>query len=137
MSQITITRRIYFDDTDSGGVVYHTNYLRFMEHARSEMLLVRGFGPQQLIDRHNCVFAVTELSARYLAPARLGDLIEIEAVVQSLKSVSIAFTQAVWLLNETQQRQRKLVEGEVKVVCLDAQQFRPSRIPASVEESLV
>jgi acyl-CoA thioester hydrolase len=134
MSDFSIRRRIYFDDTDGGGVVYHTNYLRYMEHARSEYLLQRGFGPKYLSDELNVVFAVTDLSAQYLAPARLGDLIEVNARIQSRRAAAIVFGQIAYLLDE-QSEPRELVKAQVQVVCLDATTFRPARIPSVIEES--
>ena len=137
MTEFNIRRRIYFDDTDGGGVVYHTQYLRYMEHARSDFLIECGFGPQFLIENFNVMFAVTDLSVRYLAPARLGDLIEIDAVVQSLKGATIVFKQSAYLLDSENIRTGELVSAEVKVVCLSSKSFKPVRIPSIVEESIL
>lgn len=137
MSEFSIRRRIYFDDTDGGGVVYHTNYLKYMEQARSEMLIQQGFGPKYLDDELDTVFAVTDLTARYRAPARLGDLIEVTATVQDVKSIVVTFTQIAYSLNEDNERDRELVQAEVKVVCLNSKTFKPARIPAILEESVL
>jgi acyl-CoA thioester hydrolase len=137
MPLFRIHRRMYFDDTDSGGVVYHTHYLRYMEHARSEYLLLRGFGPKFLDDEFNIVFAVTDLQARYLSPARLGDLIEVSAEIQSLKSATVVFKQTASLLDENGSCVRKLVTAEVRVVCLNSKTFKPTRIPSTIEESFL
>ena len=130
MDEFSIQRRIYYDDTDAGGVVYHTCYIRYMEHARTELLRARGFELPQLVQQHSILLAVAELNVRYLAPARLNDCIEITAAVQKLSYVRIQFAQSVWLLNQQQQRQNLLSTGQVSIVCLHADTFTPKRIPA-------
>jgi acyl-CoA thioester hydrolase len=132
----TIRRRIYFDDTDGGGVVYHTNYLRYMEHARTDFLRVRGFGSQALIDRYQVVFAVTECSVKYLAAARLGDEIGISAQPKNIGPLKVDFEQEIWLLNEQRERVKKLIEATVTVVCLNAASFKPVKIPSDLKECI-
>ncbi len=138
MPSITIRRRVYYDDTDGGGVVYHTNYLKFMEHARSEYLDVRGFAPWQVSEQHQVLFVVAGLNVRYLAPARLGDELEIEATLDNVSGVSVSFKQSVWLLDaENKQRTNVLTQADVKVVCLHAESFKPTRIPLEIQESIL
>ncbi|MBN1379304.1 MAG: YbgC/FadM family acyl-CoA thioesterase [Gammaproteobacteria bacterium] len=131
-------RRVYYDDTDSGGVVYHTQYLKFMEHARSEFLDARGYAPWLITEKFGVQFVVTELTIRYLAPARLGDQLEIEAVVKNIAGVTVYFEQSVWLLNATTKvREIELARADVKAVCLGADNFKPARIPSEIQESIL
>lgn len=136
MPSYSIRRRIYFDDTDGGGVVYHTSYLRYMEHGRSEILLQHGFGPGYLKDELNIVFAVVELNARYLAPARLGDLIEVRTEPYSPSHSTLYFKQSVWLLDEQGVATLQLVSAEVKAVCLNASTFKPRKTPSEIKETV-
>ena len=138
MPRICIRRRVYYDDTDSGGVVYHTHYLKYMEQARSELLDSRGFAPWHMVERHGVVFVVAELNVRYLAPARLGDQLEVEAVIDKVAGVTVFFKQTIWLLNAaTGERETELTRADVKVVCLDSERFKPVRIPSELQESIL
>lgn len=138
MPSITIRRRVYYDDTDGGGVVYHTNYLKFMEHARSEFLDVRGYAPWIVNKEHRVLFVVADLTVRYLAPARLGDELEIEAELIEASAVTVKFKQKVWLLDvETKSKIRELVSADIKIVCLHADTFKPTRIPSKIQESIL
>ena len=134
MSTISIFRRVYYDDTDSGGVVYHTNYLRYMEHARTDLLRLRGFGPEVLVNEYGVLFAVTDISLKYIAAARLGDEIEITATIREMGGTKIEFEQEVWRVDENRIRTKKLTLGSITVVCLTAADFRPAKIPADLKE---
>jgi acyl-CoA thioester hydrolase len=138
MPSISIRRRVYYDDTDGGGVVYHTNYLKFMEHARSEFLHARGYAPWKIADDFGVLFVVAGLTVRYMAPAKLGDELEIEAVIKKIAGVTVYFEQRVWLLNElTAGRENELTYADVKVVCLSRDHFKPVRIPSAIQESIL
>lgn len=134
MSTISIYRRVYYDDTDSGGVVYHTNYLRYMEHARTDLLRSHGFGSEVLVDEYGVLFAVTDISVKYIAAARLGDEIEITALMREVGGTKVEFEQEVWRVDENRIRTRKLSLGNITVVCLTAADFRPAKIPADIKE---
>lgn len=137
MPNITITRQVYYDDTDAGGVVYHTHYLKYMEHARTQYLQRRNYAPAKLAAEHNRVFAVTDITVKYLSPARLGDQMQVDAVLQDCGAVRAEFAQSIWLLNEQAEPVKKLVQAMVKVVCLDCDSFKPAKVPETVMESLL
>ena len=117
--------RIYWEDTDAGGVVYHARYLHFFERARTEWLRASGIGQNELRERENVVFVVHALEIRFNAPARLDDLLT--ATVQPIERRSASFVVAQTLKREPEAR--ALVEARVRVACLDATGFRPRPIP--------
>ena len=117
--------RIYWEDTDAGGVVYHARYLHFFERARTEWLRAAGIGQQHLKANENVVFVVHAMELRYNAPARLDDLLT--ATVQPVERRSASFVVAQTLRREPEAR--ALVEARVRVACLDAAAFRPRPIP--------
>jgi acyl-CoA thioester hydrolase len=117
--------RIYWEDTDAGGVVYHARYLHFLERARTEWLRAAGIGQSELRERENVVFVVHALEIRFNAPARLDDLLT--ATVQPIERRSASFVVAQTLKREPEAR--ALVEARVRVACLDATGFRPRPIP--------
>lgn len=133
---ISIYRRIYYDDTDSGGVVYHTNYLRYMEHARTDLLRLHGFGSDVLVERYRILFAVTDVSLKYIGAARLGDEIEISAAIRETGGSKVEFEQEVWRVDGERLRTKRLTLGNVTVVCLSAASFRPVKIPSDIKERL-
>lgn len=135
MAGITIRRRVYYDDTDSGGVVYHTNYLRYMEHARTDYLHRLQLAPHVLDEQYRILFVVAGMNIRYMAPARLGDELEINATLLDISKVAARFSQSVFLL-EGDRHGRELVCADVKVVCVDSEHFKPVRIPQPVRESM-
>jgi acyl-CoA thioester hydrolase len=117
--------RIYWEDTDAGGVVYHARYLHFFERARTEWLRAAGIGQQHLKANENVVFVVHAMELRFNAPARLDDLLA--ATVQPLERRSASFVVAQTLRREPEAR--ALVEARVRIACLDAAAFRPRPIP--------
>ena len=123
MSVFTWRARVYWEDTDGGGVVYYANYLRFMERARTEWLRAKGHVQSELAEKHGFVFAVVEAHVNYRRPARLDDEIDITCEPVPEGSASIRFRQAIRRGDTT------LVEGEVRVACVDARTFRPKRLP--------
>ena len=117
--------RVYWEDTDAGGVVYHASYLRFLERARTEWLRARGIGQQQARDTHGVLFVVAELHLRFLAPARLDD--ELHAVVDAFTQRSASMRFAQYILRPADGA--RLVEADVRAACIDAVSYRPCRIP--------
>jgi acyl-CoA thioester hydrolase len=117
--------RIYWEDTDAGGVVYHARYLHFFERARTEWLRAAGIGQQQLKSGENVVFVVHAMELRFNAPARLDDYLV--ATVQPIERRSASFIVAQELRREPEAR--ALVEAKVRIACLDAGAFRPRPIP--------
>ncbi len=122
----SIPVRVYYEDTDAGGVVYYANYLRFMERARTEWLRALGFDQNELSNSQSVVFAVRSVRADYLRPARLNDMLEITAALDRIGSASLMFAQEVRRNGEV------ICAGEIKVACLDSQGFFPKPIPPSV-----
>lgn len=115
--------RVYYEDTDSGGVVYHANYLRFMERARTEWLRALGFEQDWLRSEHNCLFAVHSMNLNFRRPARFNDLLEIESNLLEINGASLYFAQKIYRSGEL------LCEATVRVVSLDARRFRPRAMP--------
>jgi acyl-CoA thioester hydrolase len=117
--------RIYWEDTDAGGVVYHARYLHFLERARTEWLRASGIGQHDLREQDNVVFVVHAMDIRFNAPARLDDLLA--ATVQPVERRSASFVVVQTLKREPEAQ--ALVEARVRVACLDAAAFRPRPIP--------
>ena len=118
--------RVYYEDTDSGGVVYHANYLKFMERARTEWLRERGFEQDSLKDEHNCLFAVHSMQINYRLPALFNDALVIRTEITTMSGASIQFEQSVLRDGEL------LCHASVRVACLDALRFKPRPIPSFI-----
>lgn len=118
--------RIYWEDTDAGGVVYYANYLKFLERARTEWLRSLGIEQRELLERHGLVFAVVHVEAAYRRPARYGDLLQVTCAVSTTTRTSITFAQEV---RRDRPDGERLLEGSVRVASLDAATFRPRPLP--------
>ncbi len=116
--------RVYYEETDAGGVVYHSNYLNFMERARTEWLRQLGFGQQQLYQQRGLLFAVTRMEVQFLAPARLDDALLVSVLLHAHKQASLVVQQTIQRVQE----QRHLVQASVRIAVLN-QQFKPTRLP--------
>ncbi|MFZ8964901.1 MAG: tol-pal system-associated acyl-CoA thioesterase [Steroidobacteraceae bacterium] len=125
--------RVYWEDTDAGGIVYYANYLRFLERARTEWLRAKGFEQGALLADERIQFAVVEVGVAYRAPARYGDLLEVTARVQECRKASISFAQEVRRLPDRQ----LLVEATVRAASLDADTLRPRPLPSGMREALL
>lgn len=123
--------RVYYEDTDAGGVVYHTGYIRYFERARTEWLRSFGYSQQRLVQEDNVLFTVVDLAIQYQRPARLDDLLEIVTRAEA-GGASVLFSQAA--LGPTGEL---LAEGQVRVACVDARTFRPRRLPARIRTGVV
>jgi acyl-CoA thioester hydrolase len=118
--------RIYWEDTDAGGIVYYANYLKFMERARTEWLRSAGIEQLPLKEQHGLMFVVVDIEAHYRRPARYGDVLLVTCVIAERTRASFTFQQQVFrggLDGEL------LVEGKVRVACLDAVNLRPTALP--------
>jgi acyl-CoA thioester hydrolase len=122
--------RVYYEDTDSGGVVYYANYLRFMERARTEWLRTLGFEQDRLRAEQGILFAVRSVDLQYLRPARFNEQLEVSARVAERGGASLVFVQQVRRGKEV------LCEGRIKIVSLDAEGFRPRPLPAPILAAL-
>jgi acyl-CoA thioester hydrolase len=122
--------RVYYEDTDSGGVVYHSNYLNFMERARTEWLRTLGFEQDLLVRTDGVLFAVSAANIRFQKPARFNDLLDVTVALDRLGAASLN------LLQEVRRGALLLASAEVRVACLDVQRFTPVAIPAQVVDKL-
>jgi acyl-CoA thioester hydrolase len=127
--------RVYYEDTDAGGVVYYANYLRFMERARTEWLRALGFDQARLLQERGLLFAVRSVKVDYLRPARLDDVLEVTAAIGSMGRASLLFAQTV-VRTSGGSVPELLSRGEVKIACLDAGSFRPRSVPDDILEAL-
>ena len=118
--------RVYWEDTDGGGVVYYANYLKFLERARTEWLRSLGFAQSDLVKDPGVIFVVTNINLDYRRPARLDDSLLVTCDLIPEGAASMTFAQRI-LRGEA-----VLIEGTVRVACLDAQSFRPRRLPAEL-----
>lgn len=121
--------RVYYEDTDSGGVVYYANYLKFLERARTEWLRELGFEQDDLIEREGVIFAVRSVAVDYRQPARFNDVLEVRTSLLKVGRASIDFSQRVF------REESLLVDGVVKIASLDADGFRPKGMPNRLLES--
>ena len=120
--------RVYWEDTDAGGVVYHAQYVAFLERARTEWLRFRGHGQEQLRNDHDLVFAVRAMQLDFLRPARLDDLLTVTVQIRACKRASVVFTQSILRGEEM------LLTAEVRVAVLTASGFRPKAAPDALYE---
>jgi acyl-CoA thioester hydrolase len=125
--------RVYYEDTDAGGVVYHTSYIRFFERARTEWLRELGFTQSKLNGEHHLIFSVVSLAVQYHSPARLDDLLTVTLTAQSTGGATVDFKQSI----VRQSGATTLASGEVRVACLDSVTFRPRRLPEDLRKELV
>jgi len=117
--------RVYYEDTDSGGVVYYANYLKFMERARTELLRSYGFEQDQLIRDQGVIFAVHSLSVKYKKPAVFNDELLVKTKISHCAKVSIDFLHSIVRASD----KMLLCKAEVKVACINAEKFTPVVIP--------
>jgi acyl-CoA thioester hydrolase len=126
-TEFSIPIRVYYEDTDSGAVVYYANYLKFMERARTEWLRTLGFEQDELSRSEGILFAVHSVRLDFLKPARFNDLLQATVAVTRRGRASLVFAQQIRREGIT------LCEGEVKVACLDAATFTPRPIPGQIQ----
>lgn len=122
--------RVYYQDTDAGGVVYHSTYLNFMERARYEWLRALGFNVHSMVEVHNMLFMVRSLEVEYLKPAILDNLLHVSVAVTEVGRSRIALFQEI-ICNHV-----KLVSATIQVVCVGAETLKPARIPAPLREKI-
>lgn len=126
--------RVYYEDTDTGGVVFYANYLKFFERARTEWLRAAGIGQQELSETHQVMFVVKSTAVDYHAPAKLDDELKLTVVVERLGRASVQFVQEAWRVGGTQPQ--LLTSGRIKVGCVNTGTFRPCPIPDEVLERI-
>ena len=124
--------RVYWEDTDGGGVVYYANYLKFMERARSEWLRSLGIDQAGLARDERIQFAVVEANLRYRQPAKYDDLLDVSAAVESWRGASVTFLQEI----RRGAGGALLAAGTIRAACLDADSLRPRPLPPQLLEEL-
>lgn len=115
--------RVYWEDTDAGGVVYHASYVRFLERARTEWLRARGIGQQALRESEDLVLVIRDLSIDFHKPARLDDVLQVSVAISELRPASLRFEQVITRADQV------LVRAQVRAACLVASSFRPRPLP--------
>lgn len=120
------TLRVYWEDTDAGGVVFYANYLKFFERARTEWLRSLGVEQSVLQAQTGAIFVVADVQLRYLASARLDDLIQVTVKVVAQRQASMQLEQQAW------RGDTLLAQGLIRVGCVDAATLRPRRMPEQV-----
>jgi acyl-CoA thioester hydrolase len=122
--------RVYWEDTDAGGVVYYANYLKFLERARSEWLRALGFEQDVLRDEDGVVFVVRRVTIDYVSPARFNDELDVSVHLRQVGRASLSVRQ------ELMRGSSRLAEAEVTLACIDAARFKPAKIPAPILQAL-
>jgi acyl-CoA thioester hydrolase len=129
--------RVYWEDTDGGGVVYYANYLKFLERARTEWLRACGFSQQALAHDPGIIFPVVDVTIQYRRPARLDDELLVSCTAQRHGATAIRFMQCISRPGRGSAVDAEtLAEARVRVVCVDAGTFRPTRLPAFLTNAL-
>ena len=125
--------RVYYEDTDSGGVVYYANYLKFLERARTEWL--RSFGIQQdtLAQQDGLIFAVRSVQLEYVKPAKFNDLLDISVAISQAGKASLTFDQTV---RQAEGEKQLLCAGKVQIACLSADTLRPKALPEKISREI-
>jgi len=131
MSEFTWPVRVYYEDTDAGGVVYYANYLKFLERARTEMLRELGFELDRLAREKHILFIVRKVTIDYHKPAFMDDMLVASARIEKLRKASIVFQQSI-----ENQEQETLCRAEVIIACIDNITMKPVAIPEPVISEL-
>ena len=122
--------RVYWEDTDAGGIVFYANYLKFFERARTEWLRALGHSQQEMVDTTGCMFVVQDTHVRYLRPARLDDMLVVTVHVTERGKASLRIAQQAWC------GERLLAEGEIRIGCVERATMKPTRIPGPILEAI-
>lgn len=121
--------RVYYEDTDTGGVVFYANYLKFFERARTEWLRSIGFEQQKLAVVDKTIFVVRNTAVDYMRPAKLDDQLRITVQIEKIGRASVAFMQEAWRLEDTPVL---LARGAITIACVNSESFRPQSIPSEM-----
>ncbi len=121
--------RIYYEDTDAGGVVYHANYLKFAERGRTEFLRATGFENSVLHEEQNIIFVVRHIDINYFKTAHLDDMLKLETTITDLKNTSFIMHQRVLKDDEI------ITDMHVVLVCVDTKNYKPVRLPENIKEA--
>jgi acyl-CoA thioester hydrolase len=127
---LKIPVRVYYQDTDAGGVVFHAQYFAFMERARTELLVAAGIDLAEIAQRRGVIFLVHEIRAKYHQPARLNELLAVSAEVAKMGRASVVFRQTVERDGEL------LVEADISLALVNRGTMKPARLPEELEKAL-
>jgi len=126
MNEFSLTVRVYYEDTDAAGLVYHSNYLKYMERARTEYLRTLGHNHSRLRERHEILFVVKHMNIDFKKPAGLDDELNVSATISKSAGAGLTFYHTI------KKDEERVCEAEINIVCLDANNYLPKRIPASL-----
>lgn len=129
--------RVYYSDTDCGNVVYYANYLRYMEQARSEFFHANGMPLSVMEDRFKVVAVIKKVTARYLAPARLGMLLLASCKPLEYRRATIVIEQNIYMCEENNKPGKQLFEGLAEMTCVDTEKFKPIVVPDEIKSILI
>lgn len=123
--------RVYYEDTDGAGLVYHSNYLKYMERARTEWLRELGYSQEKLKQELSMIFVVTNTNITFHQPAKMDELLRVNARIKEMGGARLVFHQAVM-----NQNSNLICDAEVNIACLDANTLKPRRLPESIQKEL-
>ena len=130
MTIFNLSVRVYFEDTDSGGVVYHSNYLKFMERARTEWLRSLGIDQYHLKHHDRIMFVVHRIDIQYKLPARFNDHLIVKSELKDIGSSKIEFRQIIYRNDEI------LIDASIDIACIDSEKLKPVRIPPTIKKTM-
>ncbi len=119
--------RVYYEDTDAGGVVYYANYLKFFERARTDFLRALGISQSDLAEKEGLVFVVRKCAIDYISPAKLDDVLDVSVEIKNISAASILMQQ------EAKKSAVLSSRLEVEIVCVDSVSFKPKKIPQEIK----
>ncbi len=122
--------RVYYEDTDAGGVVFYANYLKYLERARTEYLRALGYEQDELMTQAGVIFAVRSLQIEYIKSARFNQMVQVSAKIKNIKKASLEFAQQIT------HDEQLLVTADVRIACLDVDTMKPKAIPDYLLEQL-
>lgn len=129
-NKFTTHYRIYYEDTDAGGVVYYANYLKFFERARTDFLRSLHISQSDLIHSNNLAFVVRKCDIDYISPAKLDDMIDVNVEVTEIRNASILMDQTIQIAGKT------LSKLKVKIACVNISDFKPTKVPDNITNKL-
>lgn len=129
-ADFSLRLRVYWEDTDAGGVVFFANYLKYFERARTEWLRAHGFGQERLRTDTGAMFVVADTSVRYFSPARLDDELRVTVRITEAGRATLGIEQQAW------RDDALLAQGSIRIGCVDAGTFKPRRIPTELLQAI-
>lgn len=129
MSKHKVDYRVYYEDTDAGGVVYHARYLHFAERARTELLRELGYENQRLRDKDGLLFVARNIDVHFIKPARLDDLLSIETSISEIKNSSFVMNQHIVRDGVS------VADVNILLVCVEDENYRPVRMPLAIKKA--